>query len=135
MLSILLAVAAVSGSDEPVKRRDLRYRPNNGYAYQYTSVHNGNREATAFSYQHRSEQFRDEKRVPMVAPVRSIPAARLPMPGVSVSVVAVGADPRPSPRFPSRNPTVADKRRTTVDISNLTKKLVGHSNAGVHPYN
>ena len=139
MLSIMLVVvaaAALSGSDEPLKHRDLRYRPNNGYAYQYTSVHNGNREraASAFSYQLRLEQFHDEKRVPVVAAVRSIPAVPAP---VSVAVVAVGVGRRPAAalRFPSRSSTgtaTADRRHTTtVDMSDLTKKLAGHSHVDV----
>lgn len=121
MLSIMLvasgsSAAVVSGSDEPLKHRDLRYRPNNGYAYQYTSVHNGNREqvASAFSYQLRLEQFHDEKRVPVVAAVRSIPAVPRPgpRPPVSVAVVAVGVQRRPAAlRFPSRSLTVANRQK------------------------
>lgn len=137
----MLVVLASSGL-APVKRRDLRYRPNNSIAYQYTSVHSGieGDVAKAVSYQHRLEQIHAVTRVvpttkqaPAPAPAVATSQARvIPAAPVAVAVVAVKAARGPQqasskPRFPTRqaigntngnggSPSAVDRRRTTVDI-------------------
>ncbi|KAL9706511.1 hypothetical protein quinque_010029 [Culex quinquefasciatus] len=163
VLVMSMLVVLVSGGLAPVKRRDLRYRPNNSIAYQYTSVHSGieGEVAKAVSYQHRLEQIHAVTRVvpttkPAPTAVATSQARVIPAAPVAVAVVAVKAARGPQqagskPRFPTRqaigntngnggSPSAIDRRRTTVDITsgNLQrhhqKAAVAHSHAQVQQY-
>ncbi|XP_058122468.1 uncharacterized protein LOC131293373 [Anopheles ziemanni] len=110
--AILLAMCAIlatclAAEGMPRSRRDLRYRPNVAYAYQY-----------------RTEQ---------IAPVPRIPIVPVASAHIQSQLLRQVKPERPVPHFPTRRPMQAvDRLHTRVDIGHQQHQKQ-HQHPTVHP--